>query len=277
MIARGVEDGMWKGADIKTAAPVLIPAEGSELVPFFLKNGNLPLLPGLDGVYPSVRSRFAQLGLNINKRAIPSGFSVTEVVMTNYGARAVAIGADVGVFRLFSYSRERLLRGSDLIGLVDRKNIKIEGQEGIEWEWQRDNDGIPIGMYAVIRPDSMRYIPSDPNLTPVAVEESIHDYRAAIDVYLQPAPRTNQSIFWIAETPKLTLPSLIDAVLDRIVVVFDSTGKAVATKCRQINSRLIDGGKTNWPLRVEILGPTTSVDPLAYVGLSFIQRRAFDF
>lgn len=279
----GSEQSLWKGPDIKTAAAVVIPAHADRLVPIIIDRNSLPSLQRDEKVYLSMCSRVAQLGLDANAKTaleiclaaetVTNGSScfTIEVSMINHGARAIAIKEDARVFRLYSYSKDQIVRGAELRELVDRADIKIEGSEGTGWEWDIDDEGNPIGVYVSIKPNSIMWIPPDSNAQPLVVDERVHDYRQVIDTLLQPAPQTGESILWIAETPKITLSTSVDAILAREVVIFGEGGLPVATELIQINSRLIDGGKTDWPVRLEILGQL-SVGELLYVRFSFIKR-----
>lgn len=282
----GSEQSLWKGPDIKTAATVIIPAGKSALVPVILNEDSLPPLKQDVRVYPSVRSRYAQFGIDVDARIVRkiAGVlsmgtngnkpSTVEVTMTNHGKRAIAIKESAKVFRLYSYSKNQTARRTELEKLVKEDDIKIEGLEGINWEWDINEEGVPIGIYVVIIPNSMRWIPPDSNTQPLVIDERVHDYRQVIDTLLQPAPQTDESILWIAETPKITLSTSVDAILDRRVVIFNTQGEVVSTPCFQINSRFIDGDKTRWPVRLEIVGPTAAIggDKSAYVRFSFIER-----
>jgi len=135
-----------------------------------------------------------------------------------------------------------------------------------------DGEGNHVGMYVLINPGSRKWIPPDPDGMPIAVDDKTHDYRTVISSLLQPIAETDEPNFWIGETPKITLGPLVDAILDRRVVIFSPGGLPISTELVQINSRLIDGGKTDWSVRLEILG-RTSVSELLYVRFSFISRK----
>lgn len=292
-ISKGPEGGLWRGPDIEAAETVVIPPNQIISVPFTLYPHHLPPISLFDpqaprdssGLHFSMRSRWAQLGINAEtsviyeiadastKRNGHRSF-IAEIPIKNHGARAVKIVKGAKVFRLYSYSKEQTARGSELGELVEKGDIKIEGREGIDWEWDRNEKGAPVGIYVVIRPDSIMWIPPDSNAQPLVVDERVHDYRQVINTLLQPAPLTDKPILWIAETPKITLSTSVDAILAREVVIFGEGGLPVATELIQINSRLVDRRKTDWPVRLEIVGPTAAIggDKLAYVRFSFMKR-----
>ena len=117
-IRRGPEGGIWKGSDIEAAGTVTIGPSQTALVAFILYPHNLPPLG--ERAYPSVRSRYAQVGIGIEAQVVHriadaatierNGHKslTAEVPVTNHGVRAIKIGKGEKVFRLYSYSRDQI-------------------------------------------------------------------------------------------------------------------------------------------------------------------------
>ena len=82
-----------------------------------------------------------------------------------------------------------------------------------------------------------------------------------IDRLLEPIPESEEPILWIGETQaKLKLDPSIHGLLNKAVTTKDMPGGAFDHSW-QTNSNLIEGGRTNWPIRTEIYSPTKGVMP----------------
>lgn len=275
-----IEGGIWKGSDIEAATDVFLNATAR--IPILIHPESLPSMDGLDPdhfffLHGSVRSRWAQLGVDLEEEVGPkiAKALVTwagpkdkatspffgEAVLHNRAARSIHIPKGARIFRLYYDMKEAALFGKDLLHAFTSGNIKIEGEFGKDWVWayggegSREDNNI-VGMHVRIDSRGRRWIPPDGDNIPVTVDDSIPDYRTKIDEVLAPIPRTQETILWVGQTNKITLNS-VEVVLDRETRSNIDASARRLTRGYQINSRLIDDGRTNWPVRVEILSPTT--------------------
>lgn len=277
-LPRNVEGKFWKGPDVRITTDILLNATAK--VPILIYPESLP---SMDCLYPnnlpflhgSVRSRWAQLGVDLEeelgsriagalvasrdpKDSITSPF-FGEVVLHNRAARSIHIPKGSRIFRFYYDAKGSALSGEELIYDFTSGNIKVEGEPGKDWVWaygsedSRRDDNI-IGMHVKINPRGRRWIPPDVDSV-VTVDDSADDYRTKIDEFLVPVPHTQEAILWVGQTNRITLSS-VEAVLDRETLSNIDVNARRLTRGYQINSRLIDDGKTNWPVRVEILSPT---------------------
>lgn len=275
-----VERGLRKGPDVQVATDVLL--NGTAQVPILIHPEGLPHMDSLDPkdfyfLHGSVRSRWAQLGIDLEEEVGPriggalvasvdpkdkiiSPFFV-EVVLHNRAARQIFIPKGARLFRLYYDTKESALFGKDLVYTFTSGNIKIEGEFGKDWVWAygsetpKTEDNI-MGMHVRIDSRGRRWIPPNADNTSVTVDDSVPDYRTKIDELLVRIPYTQERILWVGQTNKITLNS-VEAVLDRETLSNIDVNTRYLKRGYQINSRLIDDGRTNWQVRVEILSPTT--------------------
>ena len=279
-LSQSVENKFWKGTDVQVATDVFL--NTATRIPILIHPESLPPMDSLGPnnlyfLHGSVRSRWAQLGVDLEEEVGPriAGALVAsigpknkvtspffgEVVLHNRAARSIHIPKGSKIFRLYYDVKESALFGKDLIHAFTSGNIKIEGESGRDWAWaygsedSREDDNI-VGMHVRIDSRGRRWIPPDANNIAVTVDDSMPDYRTKIDELLVPIPRTQETILWVGQTNKVTLSS-VEAVLDRQTRSNIDVSARRLTRGYQINSRLIDDGRTNWPVRVEILSPTT--------------------
>ncbi len=277
----GPEEMFWKGPDIRTAGQVTLNLGGGFL-PIIVTSLNIPqpLHPMAAHLDISVRSRFAQVGIDIDDdEAImaiaikllqqKSAPFVIEIPVFHHGTRPVTIPKDTGVFRLFSYPKEKALEGDGLTRLIGEGAIQIGGIKEEDWMWAWEGNNL-VGIDLHIDSRNRKWIPPHPEDEPLVINGVSHDYRREHDELFREVPLTDKPIFWVGETPAITLDNCLDAVLDEEVFSLLGQQAIKVELARQINSRLIDGGKTRWAIRVEIVSPTA--DGLAP---QFVRLRLF--
>lgn len=275
-LSQSVERKFWKGTDIETATDLTL--SSAARVRFIIHPDNLPSVDRLSPedfhfLHASVRSRYAQLGVDLDEnvglgiadaiirhKGVPEPFPV-DVLLLNRSSRSIHIPKGARIFRLYYDVKESALFGKDLIYAFTSGNIKIEGEFGRDWVWayggedSRGDENI-IGVHVRIDARGRRWIPPDENNLAVTVDDSIPDYRTEIDEFLAPIPYTRERILWVGQTNKITLSS-VEVVLDRETRSNIDVSARRLTRGYQVSSRLIDDGRTNWPVRVEIVSPTT--------------------
>lgn len=258
----------WKGPDIATTQPSRIPARGSLLVPLRITPENIQVPhPGLlSDVHATMRSRVAQVGLDISDLGGQllhdlevKGIDPTEpyeamVRVDNFSNRVVDIPEETGLLRAYYENPQARLTGEALYEACERGDIHIAGEQGKDWHWAVERGGKATGMYVKIDEGSRRWSP--PQDEPLRIiDDPDFDYRAYIDSQLEPVPYSHRPVLWIGETqPKITLSENVNGILHSALVkhVTEKNGILGA----HINFHLIDGGRTDWGVRVEVVSPT---------------------
>jgi hypothetical protein len=293
---------LWNGPDVKIAESVLV--NQSARVPIILNHESLPhyyshsrwsaenFQSVMRGLYPSVRSRYAQLGINIddnvmkqiedwlkhNKHVNEKGYVLNSIApiidVKNYGGRPVQLGKGSQLFRFHEDPQFTMLEGDNLKDTVQSGLIKIEGERLGAWTYSyNDSDkNHATGIFVHVKRNNRKWIPPDSGKA-ISIPD-VGEYREVIDSLLKaPIPEKQYGkLFWIGETVGITLSPQVDAILDNIAIkdVYEGMSNHPANGI-QINSRLIDGGKTNWPVRVEIL--SDNCHSPQYVHFRFIEKR----
>lgn len=296
--SRNVEGKFWKGADIVTAEDVTVYRHTN--VPIVITPDSVPPLFGLPPealsyAKTSVRSRYAQLGVDLHddiggqiaqwivendKQTLDGGIHEqlnTKAFVFNRCARPISIPKGVHLFRFFYEFAQPMVRGKDLVSLVKAGEIEVDGRYRFDWLWAYNERGKGIdnivGMQIRIKDEGRRWIPPDPDNKPIvldlAYDTTGYDYRGKIDAMLEPIPYDTEEKLWIGETVPVNLGKRIEAILDKIVVS-DSSKFEIETLGLQTNSRLIDGDRTRWPIRVEVLSATAKEVIPNYVHLHFV-------
>jgi hypothetical protein len=296
-LSQNVEGKFWKGPDIVTASDVTIYRHTN--IPIVITPNSLPPLHGLppealNGVVrASVRSRYAQLGIDLHddiggqiaQWIVENGYqTMSGCIEQEFEARAFAfnrcarpifIPKGSHLFRFFYEFARPAVRGKDLISLIKSEEIKIDGKQDYDWMWSYNRIGSGeeniIGINIRIKSEGRKWISPHPTNEPIIIKEQEGDYREEIDELLVPIPQDKNEKLWIGETTPVSLGQSIEAILGR-VVVRDSAIFEIETLGLQTSSRLIDGGKTNWPIRVEVLSATTPEVIPNYVHLHFVKN-----
>lgn len=300
-LGRNVEGKFWKGPDVVTAEDVTIYRHTN--IPIIITPKSLPPLHGLSPealngvVRASVRSRYAQLGIDLHDDI--GGQIAQQIVRDNYQtvdgdikeqfpawaftfnrcSRPIFIPKGVHLFRFFYEFAQPMVRGKNLISLVNSEEVKVDGAYGSDWMWLYNRIGSGedniIGMQIRIKDEGRRWIPPDPDNKPIvldlAYDSTGYDYRKRTDAMLEHIPYDDREKLWIGETVSVNLGRRIDAILDKIAVR-DSNKFEIETLGLQTNSMLIEGGRTDWPIRVEVLSATTPEVIPNFVHLHFVKN-----
>jgi hypothetical protein len=298
-LSQNVEGKFWKGPDIVTAGDVTIYRHTN--IPIIITPESLPSLyrcqpEALRYTRTSVRSRYAQLGIDLhddiggqiaqwivenNKQTsdgrIQEQFEARALTF-NRCARPIFIPEGTHLFRFFYEHAQPALRGKNLISLVNSGEIKVDGEYGSDWMWSYNRNGSGedniIGINVCIKSEGRKWIPpgdNKPIVLDLAYDATGYDYRKRIDVILEPIPYDNKEKLWIGETVPVNLGGRIEAILSKIVVR-DTSKFEIETLGLQTNSMLIEGGKTDWPIRVEVLSATTPEVIPNFAHLHFVKN-----
>lgn len=225
----------------------------------------------------SIRSRYAQLGLDMQPEAIAAfigqlpGSGVARLQLHNHSLRPIQLPEDTRLLRLFHEPADAILTDAKLSQAIGSGKIKLSGARGKDWEWAYDDLGTRMGVFIrIINSNSRRWISSGEEIINIGSEDM--DYRAQIDRILEPLPEDGRQALWIGETAiKITLGNSIEGVLDTRVLRDVNYLSLDSIEGTQINSLLIDSG-TQWPVRVEVISSTDSNLIPNYVRFHFIQN-----
>lgn len=299
----------WIGPDIVMNEDVVISDMSSvsvtidpkSLPPMFRQHPDLQVM-----IAPSMRSRYAQLGLDFqglvdgwglvdgmlmnfiatalteSKSEDPSGnifkpFSASITIFNN-GLRPVKLEEGARLFRFFNRFKRPIARGKEVVHLIESGQVKLNGEFGKDWSWCYAYDqGIPsfiTGIHVRIDEKNRMWIPPDVSDVPVNINDQGQDYRKSLDELLTEVPEREDLTFWVGETaPEISLQPTVDAIIDYKVLP-DISEEIINYK--QIgdhaSSHLLEGGKTNWKVRVEVISSTVRTEMPNAVTLHFAPK-----
>jgi hypothetical protein len=230
-----------------------------------------------DRVRVSIRSRFAQLGLDMHPQKIPAfaqqlaaADATVDFQLHNHALRPIHVPGDTQLLRLFYDPIEAVLTRNELAQAIGAGEIQLGGARGTDWEWAYDDLGKRMGVFVRIsNSNSRRWIP--PGEEVVSISSGDQDYRSKIDSILEPLPEDGRRALWVGETAiKITLGRSIEGILDtRVIHSIDNP--SLDSIGMQTNSLLIDSG-TKWPVRVEVVSSTDPNLIPNYVRFHFVRN-----
>lgn len=280
----------WVGPDLATTKESLIEPHSLTFIPVLLPE-NLPLLRfhpyAFSCVYASTRSRYAQMGLEVSRNAgteiaktfqevsRPDGSLVyqAQIPVVNQSARAIHLSCGEKFFYLYWWSGETIT-GQKLVDLVGSA-IKIQGEQGKDWQWWYNSAGETGGIEFLIDPQSRSWIPPDSQPMRIADGPVTNHSRETVDAYLKkPIPRTEKPLFWVGETQaEIILDPTVHGLVDMSVTC--GIGGCVEKENRdfQTNSVIIQGGNTAGRIRAEVSSPTIEDEIPKAILLRFAMAR----
>ena len=263
----------WVSPDIAVIEDITLEPNSVTFVPVHIP---FPMSPFTDFhpyafscTYATTRSRFAQLGVDVNAN---TGVSIAQtaaslvdendqykgllasIAVINQAKRAIRLPEDAKFFYLY-YWNGSTIRGKDLQDLIGSK-IRVKGEEHKDFRFWYGQ--IPTGREEDIKgieffidPKSRSWIP--PHSEPTTIDDDLtgNHNRSAVDRFLvKPVPKSQEAMLWIAETlAELELDSSVHGLLDMVVSDDDSLDF-------QTNSVLFRGGNTYGRMRTEIRSRT---------------------
>lgn len=261
-----------------SSVEVLLEA-GKQLPPIDLKWKYSNILLNLLGLH--MRSRAAQLGLELYElELLEQDFKQAQLdqqlkarlTVHNLGNREIIAQPGEGLTNLYSVYGAKLLQGKDLFETLEPGQIEIGGVKGQDWlfigqDFQplEDSQAAAIGVALRLKDEVLHVLPADQPLQPFNPE--IIDYRQyySDNNILVPFQADQEPpAFWVGETvSSLRFPQGFTGIVGRITRVENGP------KTYHLSSSLLEGGRTDWPIRVEMeslssrhYGLTES--PLAY-------------
>lgn len=274
----------WKSQDVSIAEDFTLGCGYVSYVPLFLPSNLAPFegLPVDVFCYASAstRSRYAHIGVDVlpaagqviaetleNENYPKNGGKIFRVYIpvANNSNRPIHFSEGSGLFRLYIDPRlvqpQLIEEGERLSKLVENGEIRLSGQKGKDWMLQAS------GIVLKIDTEKRMWIPQSPDNSPLQIpDETGIDYRAIIDQYSEPVPRSSSLLHWRGETVStIQLGTGINALIDRN----PSIDGDVPTDTFHGNSLIIDEG-FNGTIRTEIISPTDSDSP-NYILLGFFK------
>lgn len=283
----GSEGRFWKGPDVETLSDFILHPFGVGIVPVALTEQMRSVLEASLVQHPkarkrvSVRSRYALAGLDVDsmmvERRINRSFfqypsedsSIIQVPIRSHAPRPVRLLEGTQLFRFFVDPGMDCIKNENLTSLLRSGGLRLGDGK---WYFRLDpGSGVKMGVFIPIDPGSRRRIRPD-SQDPIVIDGQMTDYRQFLDGFLEPLTfsTTQKDCFWIGETVHLTLPAGVDAIIDGVVRI-DKDGRIRRESGRHTNSRLIDGGKTDWGIRVEVVSSIASQRIPNYLALRFVK------
>lgn len=254
-----IPDGsFWIGSDLRTSHDITLRPHTSTTVRINVTPDNLPANRRLvRKTHMSGRSIFMQLGIEVGSETPEildwtldsnGGSDMTAAIpLANVGNRTMRIPEGMGVGSLYLWNG-KTLKNSELEDYVEHGDIRMTGDEGVDWRYYRDKSGIISGIQYRIDPDFRKWIP--PGFTPIDMAEfkNRHD-RHKIDQMFENVPETEDPVDWITQTKSsIGLSQKVHALIEPNLNIpfFDAAHR---------NSLLLKGGD-EWPIRLELVSPT---------------------
>lgn len=252
------------GQDIKVTEQCVLPAQETSLVTVELPltTDTQDLAAFLEKTSLSTRSRFAQAGLEADqqtaitsimatKRRNEKGTWSAEIPVINHSLRKIRISPDTGLFYFYLQKAESI-EGNDIVDLVRKKQIEIDGEFNRDWKYWTKPDGKIIGIEFCLKEDFKLIHPGVEEIVIPGDDDPLHNHgRSKVDTHLRKSKgNPKQNLLYISEfAAHLTLHGKIHGVIDPLIYNHGS---------RHINSIVLNahntGSNKDQNVRVEITG-----------------------
>lgn len=257
-LQRPPENAIWIGEDFVLTRLLVVPPDAL-LKDVEVAFGSSDFPQDLSRLRISTCSRHALLALEI----VSSGEELAEsfrdekgartyIRFKNHGRRTAVIDGGNKVGRPY-IEGEANIEGEALNSMLG-KTIQIDGP-ATSWERILNADKKPIGVRLYLDPESRRQILPGR----LIVLNGEPDYRRIIDKFTGPIEPSMDENFWFAQTAHTKIKKGVVGILK------DSS----SPRTHMLNSHLIYGGQTDWPIRVEFVGPTFSTEMPTHVDMVF--------
>jgi len=269
-----IPDGdFWIGSDLKISHPLTLKPGSATTVKIDITPDNLPGDTRLlRQAHVSTRSIFMQLGVEV-------GHETTEILdwtlqgegtnkmqaaipLRNVGNRTVKIPTGMGVGSLFLWNGRTFSNG-DIEKLVETSEVRMSGEEGVDWRYYKEADGVASGIQYRIDDRFRKFIAPSPDPIEMSDFSNRHD-RDKIDRLLMDVPESGTAIDWITQTKsEIGLSKNINAIIEHNL----NPNKKFFDELHR-NSLLLKGGD-DWRIRLELFSPTDEESVPHWVLLRF--------
>lgn len=246
------------GSDLRVTHDVTLRPHTATTVNINLAPENIPFGERLvRQSHMSARSIFMQVGIEAGSetpqiidwtlQSNDESKLTAAIPLTNVGNRTVKIPEGMGVGSLYLWNG-KTIRNGELEEYVQRGDIRMSGDEGVDWRFYTDKDNTLAGIQYRIDPDFKKYI--SPSIEPIEMSTfSSRNDRPKIDRLFEDVPETEIPIDWITQTKSsIGLSRKVHAVIEPKL-------NAPFFDAQHRNSLLLKGGD-EWPIRLELVSPT---------------------
>lgn len=274
------KEAFFKTPDLAIIRPTLVNPGSSSAVSVTIDDITRALVKSarnISMISASMRSRFAQLGLDMDPEAVPEFIkqlltegATADFQLYNHSLRPVQLSEGTRLLRLFYEPADAILAGKELSQAIGEGKIQLGGARGKDWEWAYDDLGKRMGVFIRIN-DRRLWIPPGEDVISINSEGS--DYRKEIDSILKPLPvlEDDRKALWIGETAvSIALGASVEGVLDSRILR-DLDNPSLDFVGTQTNSFLIDS-KTKWPVRLEVRSSTNPKRIPRFARFHFLQN-----
>ena len=243
------------GPDIYVHKEVILHPHETTLVT--VQVPDLSIFPGRGEILPSVRSRFAQVGMNIAPESLEEILEAAKnkeatatISVDVLSERRIKLEEDTNFVRLYEKNKTSFLQGNDLEAMIDTGLVHLTGNKGKDWRyWVPKGESIPRGIELKIDPESRMWIPPRPlDYEPIVLDKAsgeVFNYREQLKAALRPAsiPPLN-NFLGIAHT-------ISEVHMDPSMQGWIDTSLPVYGNRTHINSVLVNGYDTKWKIHTE--------------------------
>lgn len=265
-------------------------------VSFALRSDNLPLNGKeelsddiLDGLGVHVRTRYAHLGLHLEKDSLIEALkrlggvprngkkAVVKLPVMNYGSRPVRLNEGSRMFHSFFTSESMCIRGKELesmVGSNKEKPVYFQGEEGEDWKLiYNDNAGGATAL--LLRIQDWYYIPESKDIVDVSGFGNFEEFRAWFDknaVQHQGLHLDASNHVLIGKGSRMILFPDIYLKLSSVIYREDDRGK-FEDFATQTSSPLLEGFRTKHRPHFEAVGRSwQSLEGKNWIGATLIRN-----
>lgn len=266
----------WVSEDLRAVESRTINPLSSTTIPVSLnRNAHLPPIDfdwrTFEGKYINLlsvhaRSRLTQSGLVFlgfgslmpQLEALLESRDIThELSVMNIGPRPVVINKDNGLVAFYTTCGSEMLKGQQLATAL-ASDINIEGEYKDDWYYIDHNMEIledseidkATGILLKLKQEKHIITPGQEPLIPFSSDiDNFFNFRRYLERFLQTMPDYTDQPFWIGET---TTPLHISEGYTGLANGFVKSNQQVFF---HLESNILEGGRTQYPIRVEMYNP----------------------
>lgn len=253
--------------------PIILSVNRSHFPPFPLSVADQQALD------LSIRSReaiigavhIARVGVGLYRQFHEMGGNGTSIdipiIVTNLGEGPRKLQQGARIARPFLVRPNAIVTGNRLERLFANKSIAVSGKRGEDYKMVVSQKGEIVGFAVRIKDDARLWIPYT-GMIEIDDTKPMEKYRQDIERFLEPVPQTRRRKHWLGKTCEVALDTSMYVVLSDKVYGKTQHEQLITTDALrhsfQTRSYLLDGGRTNWEVFVEIYGSTAPADIAEY-------------